>query len=293
MTFGRWIRSCSIIAACLVSFGFTSASCTPPPVACGASGTPAVHQKVVVFAFENRTWSGVGGTRFQSVPYFNALAKYCPTFANFTEPSTSQNSATQYVGTWAGSTANTVRDDCSPSLSCDSLQDNIARQARKAGLTPRSYVEGATKTCSASGNAERHIPALYFFGGTDHSFCNTEVLPYSSFDPNHLADFSFVTPTLCNDGHDCSNSRVSTWAAANVQPVLDSYAYKAGRVTVFIWYDEDHPVPNMQLGVHATAGVRSTAIDYGSVLRAWEDMLGLPHLARAVNAVNMRPLARI
>jgi Phosphoesterase family. len=252
-----------------------------------------VRQKVVVFAFENRTWSGVGGTKFQSVPYFNALAKYCPTFANFTEPSTSQNSATQYVGTWTGSTANTVRDDCSPSSSCDSLQNNIARQARNAGLTPRSYVEGTTATCSASGNAVKHIPALYFLSSTDRAHCKAEVLPYSSFDPNRLADFSFITPTQCNDGHDCSNNTVSTWAATNVQRVLNSRAYKTGQVTVFIWYDEDRPVPNMQLGIHATAGVRTTAIDYGSVLRAWEDMLGLPHLARAANAVNMRPLAKI
>ena len=225
MTLRGWIRKCSIVAACLISFNFSAASCTPRPSPCGASGTPAVHQKVVVFSFENRNWSSVGGTQFQSVPYFAALAKHCPTFANFTEPNTSQNSATQYVGTWTGSTANTVRNDCNPSASCGSLQDNIARQARNAGLVPRSYVEGATKTCSASGNAAKHIPALYFTGGTDHSHCNTEVLPYSSFDPNHLADFSFVTPTQCNDGHDCSNSTVSKWAAANVQPVLDSNAY--------------------------------------------------------------------
>jgi hypothetical protein len=151
---------------------------------------------------------------------------------------------------------------------------------------PRSFVDGATAGCSASGNAAKHISALYFFGtytdGTgahnDHDFCTSEVRPYSEFNPNALPDFSFVTPTLCHDGHDCANSTVDAWAAANVKPVLDSAAYKAGNVTVFIWYDEDHPVPNMKIGLHVPAGVRTVPIDYRTELQAWEDLLGVPRI---------------
>jgi hypothetical protein len=256
---------------------------------------------VVVFSFENRTWSGVGGTQFQGMPYLNSLAKQCSTFADYTEPNTSQNSASQYVAQMAGSNANTVLNDCNPSATCQSTQDNIFRQARTAGLVPRSYVEGATAGCSASGNAAKHIPALYYFGTytdagvthSDHDFCNQEVVPYSQFNPNSLPDFSFVTPTLCNDGHDCPNSTVDTWASANVQAVLNSAAYKAGQVTVFIWYDEDHPVPNMQIGLHVTAGVKATPVDYGSTLRAWEDLLGVPYIGRAASATDMRLAANI
>jgi hypothetical protein len=250
-----------------------------------------------VFSFENRTWASVGGTQFQSMPYFNHLAQQCSTFASYTEPDTAQNSATQYVGTAAGSTANTVRNDCSPGPGCQSSQNNIFRQGRIAGLTMRSYVEGAATPCSASGNAVKHVPAMYFYGGygdhNDHDYCTTEVVPYERFDPNNLPDFSFITPTLCNDGHDCSNDTVNAWATANVQPVLDSAAYKAGRVTVFIWYDEDRPVPNLQIGVHVRPGVKSAAVDYGSTLRAWEDLLGLPHIAHAANATDMRALANL
>lgn len=261
---------------------------------CGQAGTPATRQKVVVFSFENRTWSGVGGTQFQSMPYLHGLATKCSTFSQYTEPDTGDNSATQYVGQWDGNpSGNTVRSDCSPSSSCQSLQNNIGRQVRDSGGTVRSYVEGTSSTCSASGNAAKHIPALYFRSAADAAACNAEVRPLSDFNPNALASFSFVTPTLCNDGHDCGNSTVDSWAAAHVQPVLNSAAYKAGQVTVFIWYDEDHPVPNMQLSIHANAGVKSQAIDYGSTLRAWEDMLGVAHTGHATNAVDMRPIAGI
>ncbi|MDQ1479436.1 MAG: hypothetical protein QOI44_297 [Actinomycetota bacterium] len=273
----------------------------PPSGVCNNPGTPAARQKVVVFSFENRTWSGVGGTQFQGMPYLNSLAKQCSTFADYTEPNTSQNSASQYVAQMAGSNANTVLNDCNPSATCQSTQDNVFRQARIAGLVPRSYVEGATAGCSASGNAAKHIPALYYFGTytdagvthSDHDFCNQEVVPYSQFNPNALPDFSFVTPTLCNDGHDCPNSTVDTWASANVQAVLNSAAYKAGQVTVFVWYDEDHPVPNMQIGLHVTAGVKTTPVDYGSTLRAWEDLLGAPYIGRAASATDMRLAANI
>jgi hypothetical protein len=227
------------------------------------------------------------------MPYLNSLAQSCSTFADYTEPNTSQNSATQYVGTVTGSTTNTVLNDCAPSATCNSKKNNIFREARLAGKTAINFVEGATTPCSAAGNAAKHIPYLYMWGSTDQSFCTTQVRPYSEFDPANLPDFSFVTPTLCNDGHDCPNSTVDAWAATNVQAVLDSAAYKTGHVTVFIWYDEDHPVPNMQIGRHATAGVNATPVDYGSVLRTWEEMLGVPRIAHAKTAVDMRPLANI
>jgi phosphatidylinositol-3-phosphatase len=272
-----------------------------PRRTCGNAGAPARHQKVVVFSFENRTWSAVGGTRFESMPYLHSLAMQCPTFADYTEPDRSQDSATQYVGTTQGSNDNTVRDDCTPSSTCSSLVDNVFRQVRVAGMTPRSYVEGATTGCGASGNAAKHIPALYFRGtyadrrGThnDQDFCITEVRPYSELDPNDLPDFAFVTPTLCNDGHNCSNPTVDAWAKANIQPVLDSTAYRKGRVTVFVWYDEDHPVPNMEIGLHAVGGVKTTPVDFGAELKAWESLLGVPCLANACAAADMRSVAGI
>jgi hypothetical protein len=62
---------------------------------------------------------------------------------------------------------------------------------------------------------------------------------------------------------------------------------------VFIWYDEDHPVPNMQIGLHVKAGVDTTPIDYGSTLGAWEDLLGLPRLAHATVAPDLRALTNL
>ncbi|HEY7370716.1 MAG TPA: DNRLRE domain-containing protein [Polyangia bacterium] len=255
---------------------------------CGSTSTPPAHyQHVVIFSFENRTWSNVGlGFSATTMPYMHSLAAQCSYFGDWTETNTSQNSLTQYIGETSGiNNPNTV-NDCSPSASCRSTDDNIFRQVRTAGKTTVSYVEGATAGCSASGNAVRHIPALYYFGtytdatGThsDHDFCNTEVRPYSELDVNNLPTFAFVTPTLCNDGHDCGDATVDAWASTNVQRVLDSAAYKAGTTAVFFWWDEDHPTPNLTIvptshkGNITQVGVASHA----ALLKTIEDMLGLP-----------------
>jgi hypothetical protein len=258
--------------------------------ACGSTATPpSTYQHVVVFSFENRSWSNVGlGFSASTMPYLHALASQCSFFSDWTETNTGQNSLTQYIGETSGvNNPNTV-NDCNPSTTCRSTDNNIFRQVRQAGGTAINYVEGATTGCSASGNAAKHIPALYYYGSytdgtgthSDHDFCSTEVRPYSEFDVNNLPTYAFITPTLCNDGHDCSDSVVDSWASTNIQRVLDSAAYKAGTVGVFVWYDEDHPVPNAQIAPTSHAGdVTQTGIgSHAAMLKTIEDMLGLPFM---------------
>src|SRR6478609_2854095 len=70
---------------------------------CGNSGkAPPHYRSIVVFSFENRTWSAVGGPGFGDMPYLRALASRCAWFADWTETNTAQNSLTQYVGQVTG-----------------------------------------------------------------------------------------------------------------------------------------------------------------------------------------------
>jgi len=247
---------------------------------------------VVVFAFENRTWNDVGGVGFGAMPYLHRLAQQCAYFSDWSETDTNQDSLTQYVGQLTGAFQSGTVNDCAPSPSCSTQADNLFRQARNARLTAINYVEGTTSACSSEGNAAKHIPALYMWGAIDRSYCQAQVRPLSEFDPNRLPSFAFVTPTLCDDGHDCANATVDGWAKTHIQPVLDSGAYHAGQVAVFVWYDEYQPVPNMWITPTATPGaVTAAGAGYAGTLRAWESMLGLPCLADACTAPNMRTAA--
>jgi hypothetical protein len=275
--------------------------------ACGSTAAPPAHyDHVVVFSFENRTWSNVGlGFSASTMPYLHSLAAQCSYFSDWTETNTSQNSLTQYIGETSGVNNTSTVNDCNPSTSCQSTDNNIFRQVRLAGGTARSYVEGATAGCSASGNAAKHIPALYYFGtytdGTgshnDHDFCSTEVRPYTEFDPNNLPTYAFITPTLCNDGHDCGDATVDAWASTNIQRVLDSATYKAGKTAVFVWYDEDHPVPNAQIAPTSNNGqITQTGVgSHAALMKTTEDMLGVPILTQGqlAGATDLRTLLGI
>jgi phosphatidylinositol-3-phosphatase len=264
----------------------TGATTAPTPAnrpVCGNAGVPPAHySSVVVFAFENRTWSAVGDGFGPAMPYLHQLGAQCSWFSDWTETNTSQSSLTQYVGQVTGAFQAQTVEDCSPAPGCSTTADNIFRQARRAGVRAIDYVEGATSPCSAEGNASKHVPPLYLWGADDRAHCGDQVRPFTEFDPNHLPAFAFVTPTPCNDGHDCPNATVDAWAAQHIAPVLASNAYRARKVAVFVWYDEDHPVPNMWITPTARAGaVEQSGAGYAGTLRAWEGMLGLPCLANA------------
>jgi hypothetical protein len=274
---------------------------------CGSTAAPPAHyQHVVVFSFENRTWSNVGlGFSATTMPYLHSLASQCSYFTDWTETNRAQNSLTQYIGFTSGINNPATVNDCTPSTTCRSTDNNIFRQVRVAGGTARNYVEGATTGCSASGNSPKHAPAMYYYGTytdtsgshTDHDFCTTEVRPYSEFDVNNLPTFAFVTPTLCNDGHDCGDATVDGWASTNIQRVLNSAAYKAGTVAVFVFYDEDHPVPNLQIAPTSHKGaIAQTGVGaHPALLKTIEDMLGLPLMTQGqlAGATDLRPILGI
>jgi hypothetical protein len=266
----------------------------PAGAACGAPESPPEHYaSVVVFSFENRTWDEVGPGFGPEMPYLHGLGRQCAWFAGWTEADVEQNSLSQYVGQVTGAPQSGTVNDCKPSATCSTKADNLFRQLRRAGQRAVNYVEGATKPCSDAGNAAKHIPALYLWSADDRAHCTQQVRPFREFDVQHLPAFAFVTPTLCNDGHDCGNDVVDAWARKHIQPVIDSAAYRAGRVAVFVWYDEDTPVPNLWITPTAVAGPRSdVAGGFAGTLRAWQAMLGVRCLQNACTAPDLRRSAR-
>lgn len=273
----------------------TAGGASDPGAACGRTGPPpARYDHVVVIVEENRTWSKVGGVGFDSLPYLASLADHCPVYRNWTETNTRQNSLTQYIGLTSGVDNPATVNDCTPSATCRSTDDNIFRQVRAAGGTARSFVEGATSPCSAKGNAAKHVPALYYAGGDDPTHCETEVRPLADLDPDHLPTFAFVTPNLCHDGHDCANAKVDSWLAQHLGAILAGASYRAGTTAVFVLYDEDRPVPNLIIAPTAVAGpLDDPGAGHRAALRTIEALLGLPTLAPVADATNLRSSAHI
>jgi phosphatidylinositol-3-phosphatase len=252
---------------------------------------------------ENRTWGSVGGPGFGAMPYLASLARTCGFYSDWVQTNAAQSSLTQYIGLTSGIDNLHTVNDCSPSPGCSSTDDNIFRQIRQSGGTARSYVGGTSTTCNAAGNAPKHIPALYYRGtyqditGThnDADFCATEVRPLTELDPNHLPTFAFITPTLCNDGHDCPNDTVDAWTREHLGAILAGTDYQAGTTAVFVLWDESRPVPNLLIAPSALPGPLPATASHADAMRTFEDLLGLPILQQGqlLTATSLRTTAHL
>ena len=121
---------------------------------------------------------------------------------------------------------------------------------------------------------------------------------------NSLPAFSFITPNLCHDTHDCPVSAGDQWLASEVPHIVDSRAYRAGRTVLFITWDEgeggstnDCTTNESDVGCHVATIVVSPStpahhrsgelFNHYSLLRTTEDLLGVPPLGKAANASSM------
>jgi hypothetical protein len=170
--------------------------------------------------------------------------------------------------------------------------------------------------------ATRHNPFVYFHSIIDTPACDANDVPLDRL-PDDLAsasktaNYTFITPDLCSDGHDATcpdgspagyqgiNNFLSKW----VPQIIASPGYKDGGLLI-VTFDEgdkgndaccgEQPGPNtpnpagpqpgpgggkvgaVLLSPYVQPGsVNQTPYNHYSLLRSVEDIFGLPHLAFA------------
>jgi phosphatidylinositol-3-phosphatase len=287
--------ACLVLAGCGSHGGqATGASPSPPPpqALCGQGGGHD-YRHVLVVVFENHSYGDLIGS--PEAPFLNSLADRCGLATNYfavTHPSLPNYLALTSGQTWG------VTDDASPSAH-PLPGPSIYSQLADAGKSWREYEEDAPGNCPQAekdGYAVKHDPAAYF---TDiRSTCNRWDVPlpalWQDLAQNRLPDFGFVTPNLCHDMHDCSRREGDAWLAMFVARVTKGAAYRAGTTALFVVWDEDehnegNRVPLVVVAPSTPKGARFAGhADHYATLRTWEDILGLPCLARACGSPSLR-----
>jgi hypothetical protein len=196
-----------------------------------------------------------------------------------------------YIGATSGSTQG-IADDADPAGHRVTV-DNLFRQVRAAGGTERSFEESMPTNCVLTGvdtYAVKHNPAAYYTGADDRAACKANDVPFNGTLPSgSLPTFSFVTPNLCDDTHDCPVAAGDAWLKNFLPPLLASNDYKAGNTAIFVIWDEYTPMPNIVISPTTSAvTVVSQQFNHVSLLRTTEEMLGLPLLGSAATAPSMR-----
>jgi phospholipase C len=255
---------------------------------CTGAAPPPAYEHVVTIVMENHGFSQVAGHS----PFLNALAHRCGLATGYR--AVSHPSLPNYLALTSGSTQGLDGSDCSPGPGCQSDGPSIFAQTDW-----RAYAESMPEPCTSRNvgdYAPRHNPAVYFTSVAARCGSRDLPLPRLAADlrSGALAPYTFVTPNLCSDEHDCHVSDGDRWLGRWVPRILHSPLYRAGRTVLFITYDEDdHHEENRVYTVVVAPSVppgtaAGDAFTHYSLLRTQEELLGLPLLGAAASATSMR-----
>jgi phospholipase C len=297
----RAVKSLRVAALALVVVAGLGAAASSPSSAAGvrcgtAQSARTTYRHVIWIWMENHPYDEVIGS--SQAPYTNRLAAACglaTNYHNITHPSLPNYIAATSGNTWG------IADDNPPS-SHPLAVNSIFQQAGSAG----SYQESMPSNCdlTSSGTyAVKHNPEAYYTN--IRAACAADNVPIgttssgafaTALNNGNLPKFSFVTPNLCNDMHDCSVQTGDAWLQSWVPKITASPSYQAGNTVIFITWDEDdsasgNHVATVAISPYTGPGTRSAiAFTHYSLLRTTEQLLGITtFLGNEASAASMRP----
>lgn len=257
---------------------------TPPPVTAGPCGTTTTYRAnyahVVWIVMENHSRTEV----LPAGSYVAGLAAECTEGTNY--HAVTHPSLPNYLAMTSGSTQGVV-DDGPPS------SHPVAGASIFAQTSWRSLQESMPSPCARSDAYPymvKHNPAAYY---TNLSACGSQDVPLAST-PDLSAAFTFITPNMCNDTHDCSVGTGDAWLSGILPKIFAMPQYQDGSTAVFLTWDEDdssasNNVALIGMSAYAHPGQKTaTAYNHYSLLKTSEDMLGVSQLGGAVGAADMR-----
>jgi hypothetical protein len=282
------VLAVALAAAVLVGGGSSSAVTGP----CGGS---TVHPTKVLWVWmENHSYSQIIGS--SSAPYENSLASQCGLATNY--HAIRHPSLPNYLAATSGSTHG-ITTDCSPS-SCPISGPSIFGQSTSTG----SYEQSMKSNCQLTNSypyAYRHNPQLYYTAQRAH--CRHTNRPMgtvssgalrSRLNAGTLRRFSFITPNVCDDTHDCLIKTGDNWLRALLPVIFAAPDYSSGQLAVVLVWDEasgdsSNHVAAIVASKHTAPGTRSgTRFNHYGLLRTTERILGWPLLGSAKTATSMR-----
>ncbi|MDA8263169.1 MAG: hypothetical protein M0Z47_10120 [Actinomycetota bacterium] len=241
-----------VLAACGSAKGAapsaSSVSSTAPPNSKGAPPTTAgttttttaaprfVHPHVFVIVMEN-----LGYAAAMATPADAALAhRYAYTTDYY---ATTHPSLPNYISLLAGSTLG-ITSDC---VTCFVNAPNLPTELTAAGVSWAAYMEAIPGPCYLSPYAPsglyagKHDPFAYFENiRSNPSLCNgiqplPNLTPLLAGPAPAVPDFVWITPDICNDGHNCAPEAAGQWLTGMVSQITASAAWRDGGALYVTW----------------------------------------------------------
>jgi hypothetical protein len=249
---------------------------------------------VVVIMMENEESSEVIGS--PAAPYANALARrYGLATQSF---SIAHPSLPNYLALTSGSTQG-ITSDCT---TCSSAAPNIVDQLEAAHVSWKVYLENVPTPCfkgaGAGEYAKKHNPFIYYDDVADSARRCDELVGFgrlaSDLRHGRLPTYAWISPNLCDDGHDCGVAGGDRFLARAVPPLLHELGPHGFLVLTWDEGSTDEGccggaaqgghIATIIAGPDVRRGGRDTQpVDHYGVLGTIEEALGLSPLAGAAD----------
>jgi hypothetical protein len=206
----------------------------------GASvGSASPFGHVVIVVEENANYDSVVGST--QMPYLNSLIREYGLATQYY--SNDHPSIPNYMMLATGQLL-TDNDNETPATFPVSV-NNAVRAVIANGKTWKAYAENLPSVGYTGGDtglyAVRHVPMAYLTDVQDSATGRLRLVPFIQFATDlasgQLPDYSFITPNLCDDAHNCALSAADTWLQTNIAPLLTSTPFKDDGLLI-ITFDE-------------------------------------------------------
>jgi hypothetical protein len=251
--------------------------------ACSRNATPAAEQRhVFVIVMENQSVEAA-----LQGPFTASLASRYRVATNYS--AVAHPSLPNYLALSSGQTFG-IRDDNYHVLPAGGL----GAQLSAAGVSWRAYMEGmAPGGCMDNTYPyDVHHNPFAYYGGR----CPSNVVPFSTMatDLNGKTPmFSWISPDMCHDQHDCGVSVGDAWLRQTVGMITESKAWRSNGLLFIVWDEDDGDTQNRVLSLVVSPQshkVSSQAYTHYSLLATIEDTLGIGRLGQAAGAKAMKDL---
>ena len=290
----RWTVPVITLLACAVLTGCGSAASLGEPLSPRSSPAQVSRSSrshVVVIVLENREFDEVIGS--SSMPYLNTLAQQGALATDY--HAIAHPSLPNYIALLAGDPLG-IASDCTD---CQARGATLPDQLERAHVGWRAYMEDLPQPCYSGafsgGYAKKHDPFMYFGQIAGNPARCRRVVPLTRLPDDlragRLPAFAWITPNLCDDGHDCDNTSTDNFLGHMVPSLLRGLGPHG--VLAVVWDEGTSDsgccgraaggrVPLILAGPPVRPGYRlTTPADHYSLLALIENAFGLSRLGAA------------
>ncbi len=279
-------------AGCAHASSTHSGAALAVPAAAQLAHSKASH--VLVLPMENEENASVVGS--SQAPYTNALIRrYGLATQSFaiTHPS-----LPNYLALTSGS-AQGISSDCTE---CSVQAANIVDQLEAAHISWKAYMEDMPEPCfkgvGAGGYAKKHNPFIYYDDVAGSPSSCAKIVGFgqlaSDLRGGRLPTYAWISPNLCDDGHDCGVAGGDRFLARTMPTLLRGLGPHG--YLVLTWDEgstnagccggvaQGGHIATVLVGPDVRRGARDAQpVDHYGTLATIEQSLGLPLLAGAAD----------